>query len=460
MSNSILYYDNLFTSNLFTGTSSGKLNLSTNQLNGKLWTELDVDRVYPNVTFPKGAFFIIKTFTPTESGFIVDAIKKGQAQTMYFDQFGNLIIFDGPIASTPKPNMKINFINITASIGSNINYDSPSGLVDMTNILNNKLILSKYNTYILNLYDKSKVQILYNPLHRKSFKDFYKSLIPGLDGFNSSDDNNNNKDVSTLVDKYCEIMASKNTKNGERNYADPTCKCLGTINTRTYGKTVTGDPDPVGECIDEAIGHVTIDQVRQQTGLNCVCAAPSCATNIPDSFLSNFVTNVKSQIPKCPDIKTSFCSMIVNAGGGINATNATLSQRCGDNADYKAAVTVTTPPPTTQPPATQPPTTQPPTTKPPATQPPATQPPATQPPTTQPPATQPPATQPPTTQPPATQPPATQTPTTKQPITQPPSPVLSTATSVEGSSFPVIYIGIGAGVLILAVIAFLLSRKK
>jgi hypothetical protein len=193
---------------------------------------------------------------------------------------------------------------------------------------NPNLILSKFNTYILNLFDKTKVQILYNPIHRKPFKQYYNSLSGSInaDGYNTVNSSNTN-DLASLVDKYCEMMAVPNSVNGQRKYSDKTCKCLGTNATRTYGKSELGLPDPVGECIDDAIGHIVNDSIRKSVGLNCVCAAKSCDSGDGNfdgtsSFLPDFKEQVRS-LSECPDIKNTFCSMVVQAGGGINASGAT-----------------------------------------------------------------------------------------------------------------------------------------
>jgi hypothetical protein len=340
MSKPIIYYDNLFTSNLFTGSRNG-LNLTSDNLTRKHWAELSLDRPYNNV-FNKGAFFVIKTFTPEESAIIVSSIKE-KKKTIYFDQYGNLIIFEEPLISSSTPKLKINFINKTAYEGMNVNYSNPSGIMEFDKNENPNLILSKFNTYILNLFDKTKVQILYNPLHRKPFKQFYKSLYGFLNdnGFNSPNSTNTD-DLQSLVDKYCEIMAVEKTVNGNRKYADKTCKCLGTNSTRTYGKTELGLPDPVGECIDDAIGHIVNNSIRSQVGLNCVCAANSCKSgdgNFEEqsSFLPDFRDRVRP-IKDCPNITNTFCSTIITAGGSIDAKGAQLSQACGENTEYKKAI--------------------------------------------------------------------------------------------------------------------------
>ena len=79
-----IYYDNLFTSNLFTGDGlTNGLNIKSNNLTSRHWTELSTDRPYTGpkhqagydtIPFRKGAFFIIKTFTPEESSIIVNSI--------------------------------------------------------------------------------------------------------------------------------------------------------------------------------------------------------------------------------------------------------------------------------------------------------------------------------------------------------------------------------------------------
>ncbi len=352
--NNSVYYDNLFTSNLFTGTTNG-LDL-TNYLTSRLWSTLNIDRQYPNINSPKGNFFVIKTFSYADSDTIVKAIANKIDRTVFFDQFGNLLIYNSTLSKL------IDFINVTAFGGTNRNYDSPDGLIDLKNIPNSKLILSDQNTYILSLLIPSQVQILYNPIHRSSMKDFYNSLSSNLNGYNTPNSSNTD-DIQKLVDKYCEMMAVTKTENGDRHYADSLCKCLGTDSSKSWLSPSTSISDPVGECIDDSIGHITNSTIRDKTGLNCVCIAPSCTANRPtNSFTNDFISKVKNSLT-CPDINTTFCNTMVDAGIKYNNTTTKLSQLCANNENYITAISTpapTTPAPTTIVTETPVPTTTPP----------------------------------------------------------------------------------------------------
>ena len=341
------YFDNFFTSNMFlTGFDRG-LN-KDNKLNQKYWYELPVDRKYPIFLNQKGAFFVIKTFSTTDSDIINNSLNSQTTNTIYFDKYGNLAIFKEPFHLNPTTPLLL-FENKCA-FNKTVNLKNPQSPIDFEQNppLNSNLILSDQRTFILDRTVRNSIKILYNPMHKKSFKDFYKSLAPYIrpHGYPTPNDEGTN-DVQKLVYKYCELMATPNTKSGERNYADPACKCLGTKSGLITKWNTPVENDFVDECIDDVISHdIKQDTVRNSVGLGCVCKANGCL-NLPDnSFVKDFVDNVKGALPKCPEMNLTLCNMIVNAGGGIKATNTQLNQTCGNSPEYQAALanqTATTP---------------------------------------------------------------------------------------------------------------------
>ena len=367
MSNT-LFYDNIFTSNLWTGTQNG-LNLSNpSSLNSQLWTELSMDRTLNGVPVQKGVFFIAKTFNASDSAIIISAINAKIQNSFYFDLYGNLFIYDG------SGNQLLGFNNPLA-YGRPFDKLHSTGSIILSKVYNTKLIMSETNTYILSI-NNNIVKMLYNPIHRTSFKNYYNSCLLNANGngYNSGADGNDS--IQALIGKYCEINAIPGSSNGNRGYSDSSCKCLGLPD-------VTYNNDVVGECIDDALGqHVTDPSVRNTLGYTCVCAAGSCTDQLTTTGgigNSSFVTNFKQNIVKasgyngqCPPIQSVICNLAINAGGSVNTSNAKISQNCGSQLAAAAAATapvITQRPIPTQATTTQPPvttqatvTTQPPTT--------------------------------------------------------------------------------------------------
>ena len=320
------YYDNVFTSNLYTGQNSG-LNLKKNDLTSKLWTELSMDRDINGITNKKGAFFIVKAFSIDESKIIIDAIKLKLFNSFFFDQYGNLYI-------TNDGDKKFDFTNILTNKKFDINNTGKSS-IELNNIQNPKIIMSENNKFMLNI-ENNIVKMLYNPIHRNSFKNYYGTQTTDKSGLNSH--------LNNLVNKYCEINAVPGTKDGSRQYGDNTCKCLGLPNADS--KVLTG------ECVDDALGsHLTNPIIRNNIGYTCICAAPSCKYDDPDSFFSPFLKNVEKNLStggKCPDIQNVICEVSVKAGSGVNLSSGQIQNNCGN----QLAAMETTPPPTTAAPTT------------------------------------------------------------------------------------------------------------
>ena len=321
------YYDNVFTSNLFTGQNNG-LNLKSNNLTSKLWTELSMDRTLNGIPNKEGAFFIVKTFDSNDSKIIIDAINAKLTNSFFFDQYGNLYITNGG-------QIKINFDNILSNKIFNINNTGFSS-IDLSKIENPKLIMSEYNKFML-VIENNIVKMLYNPIHRNSFKNYY--------GTQQTDKSGLNPQLTNLVNKYCEISAVPNTEDGDRKYADKTCKCLGIPNIDSNVLT--------GECVDDSIGsHITNTKVRNTIGYSCICAAPSCKYDDPNSFMPLFYKNVEKNLAggNCPaDIQITLCQVAVTAGSGVNLSGGQIQQNCGNELkELKQSDTTTKSPTTTK----------------------------------------------------------------------------------------------------------------
>jgi len=349
-------YDSLFTDNI----AFGKTNISDpTTLNGQRWLNLETSRYVDSVN-QFGSFFIVKKFSPEDSLLIENLIIYNQYENgkLRFDKNGNLeitgiidgvdkvlVAFDNPLTDRYFDNQKYTNENLRA-------FD------------NRILIHSENKKWILVL--KNRIYyILYNPLHRSSFRDYYAGDVNGSNSVNSGSNNDNTK----LFNKYCEINSPKSTFDNNRQYGDKSCLCLNR-----------------NECVDLFVGsHVDPNSNEFNiVGSNCVCDNPFCVqigqpidnngnpyniSNDENSFMyhsgetkKSFYGKVTSSKP-CPlNNNYTFCKTDINSGGNIQFEGS-ISQKCGGKTDDDEPVT----PPVTPPPVTPPPVTPPPVTPPPAT---------------------------------------------------------------------------------------------
>lgn len=309
--------NSIFTDKILLGDD----NFISTPINTLLWKSLNPNTQIPDLLQMQqnGYFFIVKKFNDTDSsqiGSLVTQLK------LCFDQYGNIADSNKVIFNNP----------LTRSKWSSRN----PGLITKMPI-NNNLILSPNMKWIL-YQDKTLWYLMYNPIHRRNFKQYYNSISYNADGLSNS---SGTDDVKHLITKYCEIVAGTSTP-GMRNFADPTCKCL-----------------MKEECIDDSFGsHVTNQMIRNKVDLSCVCLTDNCK-NPPidgDSFLPDFTRNVSSKLPNgnCPtSITISVCDSNISAGGNVNSSGLNIKQDCGViNNDGGASVPSATQPsaqPTTLP---------------------------------------------------------------------------------------------------------------
>ena len=329
-------YDNLFTDKIFFGTKGSSNNLDmNNNLNLKLWKQLPLNKpnllnsVSPNI----GSFFVVKTFSDTDSTIIKNGISN--QKNVYFDINGNLEIddLDGNVLLIYKnvltPTKKFSNTN-----KGNIFADSNGNPISLAR---NDLVFSP-NKYWILYFDKDICYLLYNPIHRQSFKNYYNSQ--SFDNTGAT-----NSDLNTIFNQYCEITSLQNDTSLLRTYADETCSCI-----------------KLDDCIDNATGiHSSNAKYRNSIGLNCVCAAPSCDTNkIPKtSFMykdgNGFKDRIISKLPgaTCPSVQNVICTTEIKSAGDINMKGSQINQQCG-NQEPPAVTPIVPPPAIVTPPAVTP----------------------------------------------------------------------------------------------------------
>jgi len=310
-------YDSIFTDNLFFGTK--KLNLAdSNSLNNKLWTVLEIptDLILQNNPSKYSSFFTVKTFTKDESDIITEAFDdRGRDYRFNFDDYGNIEILKDNISLLKSPGYNYFKNPISYKTLEETNKQSIFVNKDPNKskyFYRDDMIISNNKQWIL--FKKDGIfKLLYNPIHRQSFKNFYNNT-PNKDssGLTSS--------LRNLVNQYCEIVAEPGDTTPVRRYADNSCNCL-----------------QYNDCIDDVTNtNIKNNDYRNKMSQNCVCYAPSCDTNLsvdPSSFMfDSYVPAVKSKIStdgKCPEIKNIVCQVNLSAED-LKLVDSKITQQCGD----------------------------------------------------------------------------------------------------------------------------------
>ena len=306
-----LIYDSFLTDRI-----SGNLNnqgdkildFNINKLNKLFWMEIKQGQ--NNSSF----FFIVKTFSLTESTTIINAIT--QKENVFFDKSGNITIRD-----TADNSLIFKWLNplsknlYTASKNDNIfiQKDAIISNQKVESLPRPDLIHSNNSTWIL--YSKDKIcYILYNPIHRRSFKNFYNTLP-------SSDFDDSSGNISNLFNSYCSLQRENGSSSSSvLNYADRACKCI-----------IQEDG------IDDAVGvKITDPNYRSKMRNNYFCNAPSCqVSNLEvseDSFMygtDSYYQRRVNKIGKCPDTNITICSLAINSAGNTNLVGTKIGQECG-----------------------------------------------------------------------------------------------------------------------------------
>jgi hypothetical protein len=249
---------------------------SADKLKGYGWISLptttksgvDEDKATLNSVNDQINFLAVKRYTPEESKIIYEALRtsmssgKGNGQDIVFDKYGNFAYWNGEINKILHNPIVPRSGNIDAkldaSVESNTIYKKLRDYLIGTNIYyyNTKLIANPTMTYFILTKDKvpsenSVYYLVYNPIHRKKFRDYYINLLgyegrwegsnltkPGSEGAFQ------NEDVSTVpsskggpitiapnykksLARYCNAIkiGGDTLPNGMRaeHYADPTC---------------------------------------------------------------------------------------------------------------------------------------------------------------------------------------------------------------------------------------------
>jgi hypothetical protein len=143
-------------------------------------------------------FFSVKRYTPEDSKVIYEALTssmssgKGNGQDIIFDQYGNFAYWNGEINKILHnpivPRSSSIDLVLNAADGGNTLYEKYTKFFSGTNIYyyNTKMIANPQMTYLILTKDtvpseNSIYYLVYNPIHRQKFRDYYSHLI-GYEG--------------------------------------------------------------------------------------------------------------------------------------------------------------------------------------------------------------------------------------------------------------------------------------
>ena len=231
-------------------------NLLNDKANTNFWLQIE-----------KTHFFIIHKFTDTT--FVKEIADGITDKSIVFDENGNI-----------KTKTK-NFINPLTSVDSINTNKTLTYLLSLDGYKNTEnLFLNENMKYILTSKENT-YYLFYNPIHRKSFKDYY-SGIPNDDlSFGTTTGDN----LQGIFKDYCESLLDSKV------FADPTCQCFFSpqqnINNAYFGKNSVQTQGP----IDGQIQNMLYGTKHSH---KAVCLAPGCEYTGVDnssSFLSDFVDN-------------------------------------------------------------------------------------------------------------------------------------------------------------------------
>lgn len=332
-------FDSIFTQAIYKGSNNtiptpvsgySSTNSKGVKYNDLIWKSLQ-PRTENSGALGTGSFFIVGTipFSSVNGQKIRDAINKN-SNLLYFDMYGSIgVLNDNKIVEQVFKNpLHSKIIGTDGNINLQDIYVNPRP----------DFIISENGKWFL-VTNTDNFQVIYNPIHRKSFKEYYQSFIPnknditsnlfsydGLTLKNSTSNKDNN--IANLMDKYCEITSNSGSKEkGIRNYADVVCRCMSN-----------------DECIDDSMGGRTTDNTaRNSMGNLCYCGSNSCkglnSAGNPirddDSFVTDtnlgFAEIVKSNSKiKCDSkVEITICSVNFSSSGGITAKGVTVDQNCG-----------------------------------------------------------------------------------------------------------------------------------
>ena len=309
----------------------------------------------------KVSFFIITKFSVDDNNLIYNNISN--KNNLIFDNNGNIGIKNNnqiikswinPLNITPDSSSNSESTNQTRNVLDttktllNISTQSGQGNQNFINSIPTKAIMTLnlkfilYNVITTNsttgiIYNQ--YYLLYNPLHRKKFKDYYNS-IPEEHFNNNGIANNCNPtfNMSQLFNNYCNSLKVKDESTGLSSFIDPTCLVLSdlpSLNQCSYsallnsqgGNFVYETKDITG-AMSSALNNIS----------NNILPLCLCQGNLGQYSLGaqneSFYPDLKTRIVgpnknNCPN-SVNICTNIVSSGDNTNMSDIKTTNNCGN----------------------------------------------------------------------------------------------------------------------------------
>lgn len=264
------------------------------------------------------SMFIIKTFSASDS---VSLDSDTLSNSLVFDSNGNI---KGSTLGTFMNPLVSSSIQTTQTIGyykdNNLGYRTTSNVVFTANL---KYILYKDST--------STWYLLYNPLHRQSFKNFYQSIPQGSflsSGFPVTNDDSSGLNLQAVFGDYCSAFIDTTLNN--KPFLDPTCGCIKSLTTCEQNALLGGVNSVFPDSSSSVLGKI---------GNSCVCINDGCSysgTSASDSFIGtphHSTSDDGDFVGLANDCSNptyiTNCQEIIHSASSTDIQNSKLIQNCG-----------------------------------------------------------------------------------------------------------------------------------
>jgi len=320
----------IFTKNLMNST-----NWNTNTLN-KHWLILDSVGAGQDPLPSKVRYFILDTLDTDTTQAIKTAISTTPNEVI-FNSSGDIQWGSGKIrrnrwATNGELDPTMNLENIKDTVIAAISADSDSNsqiiYYDENSIISPNL---KYILYLVKDGTTENYKLLYNPIHRKSFLNYYNSQPD--DTFGATSDL-----ALNVFPNYCNSFLM----NDGKAYLDPSCNTFIDINTCTASAFAQNNATFKSRKLNEV---PAIAKQINEIGTYCVYAngsptmkygtSPFVSGKLNDSFIlsniknqSPFQTKAYGQKPNEINFTTQVCDIAFKSGGDIDASDANISTIC------------------------------------------------------------------------------------------------------------------------------------
>jgi hypothetical protein len=309
---------------------------NSNKLNKKYWTI--IDSVNQRGETSRMRMFTLKTFTKQESDKIRDSIEN-DSNNVIFNEYGNFATKNVKWINPLNNNNTLDTDSISNTAEDANSHAKKLGGKRIV-VINKDAVLSSNNNYILYYNTPNKqYSILYNPVHRKAFQDYYNKVVSNKDVSlhfgRTVAESTDSINMDSMFNRYCKGTTIKN-EDGEEQYLDPSCNMfidLPSCNYSAFFSTNLVDPPQ--------IKNDSVINTMNSIGKKCVCTG-SIANYLSinglrgrgsTSFLNSF-PQIVMEPGTCPDnfvIQNQVCQNFVESGGDVKTQDTEIKNVCSQS---------------------------------------------------------------------------------------------------------------------------------